>query len=332
MNLRNFTIKAALTLAIAAGTLAAVADVTPATKRHGRRRASPVNTQATTTQSINETRDDTARINAAIRARSSHFHREDGAVVYVDTITGEQWIDSAAIRKVPRMKYPLLTAVNAGVDIWDPIMRVFGQKYGIAGLAFDLSLHNRYFPTFEIGLGTARRTPTGNDYTYRSPLSVYFKIGANYNFLYNSNPDYQFFAGLRYGFSPFAWAIDNVTLSGDYWDETVKFDIPSQHSTAGWGEFVLGLRIRLGGNIHAGWLVRYHMLLHESKNAHGKPWYIPGYGARGQAITGSFTISYTLPLKNKNILVDLPPAPDDERPDTLIAHGDTIIGPGLVIE
>lgn len=97
------------------------------------RRATPITTAATTTQAVNETRDDTARINAARRARSTHYHREDGTTVYVDTVSGEEWIDSTAIRSIPKMKYPLFVDATVGVDIWDPVMRLFGQKHGLLG-------------------------------------------------------------------------------------------------------------------------------------------------------------------------------------------------------
>lgn len=276
--------------------LASAASAMMADQQRPRRRATPVNTAATTTQSVNETRDDTSRINAARRASSTHYHRQDGATVWVDTVTGDEWIDSSTIRQIPRMQYPLLTAVTVGVDIWDPVMRLFGQKHGLIGFNADVSLHNRYFPAFEIGLGQASNTPAGENYSYHSPLSVFFKLGINYNFLYNSSSDYQFFAMARYGFSPFSWNVDNITLGSDYWDQNASFSIPSQHSTAGWFEFGLGLRIKLGANIYAGWMVKYHSLLHESSSVHGEPWYIPGYGTRGQSITGSFSISYTLPL------------------------------------
>ncbi len=332
MNLRSFSLRLGVIALTAFATLAALADDTPASQTTRRRRVTPIVTGATTTQSINETRDDTSRINAAFRARSSHYHREDGAIVYVDTVTGEQWIDSAAMPRLVHMKYPLLVAVNGGIDIWDPVMRLFGQKYGLFGLSFDVSLHNRYFPAFEIGLGYAQRTPTDGNYTYKSPLSVYFKIGANYNFLYNSNPDYAFFAGVRYGFSPFSWSVDNVTLQSPYWHDDATFNIPSIRATAGWIEFALGLRVKLAGNISAGWMFKYHQILHESKDVHGQPWYIPGYGARGQSITGSFTITYSLPINKKTVPPPGEIIPDDERPDTLIFRGDTIIGPDLNIE
>ena len=37
---------------------------------------------------------------------------------------------------------------------------------------------------------------------------------------------------------------------------------------------------------------------------YGKPWYVPGYGARSGALTGAFYLTYTIPFRHK-------PAPDD---------------------
>lgn len=327
------TIRVVAVLVIGFAALAAYATPDDNAPRR-RRRATPVNNSATATQAINETRNDTARINAAHRAASTHYVRNDGAIVYVDTVTGAEWIDSTTIRKGIRMTYPKFTAVNVGVDIWDPVMRLFGQKHGLIGFNSNVSIFNRFFPTVEIGLGTARNAPADFDYTYRSPLSVYFKLGIDYNFLFNSNSDYQFFAGLRYGFAPFSWSVDDITLGSPYWRDDATFSIPSQTATAGWAELVLGLRVRLAGNIYAGWQFRYHSLLHESKSRHGEPWYIPGYGTRGQSITGSFTISYTLPLHRERVNITPDVIPDDERPapsvDAEVAPPDSL--PSTVTE
>lgn len=265
-----------------------------------RRRINPVENPATITQSVNEARNDTARINEARRARSTHFHDDQGRVVYIDTVTGEQWMDSTALMPVVKMKYPLLHAVSAGIDIWDPLMRAFGQDYGLAGAWVELSLHNRYNPIFEFGLGTASHKPSDNNYTYKSSVSPYFKIGANYNFLYNSNPDYQFLGGLRFGFSPFSYSIDDITVNAPYWNETTKFNIPTQHTSATWFELVFGIRVKLWGPVSAGWAFKYHKILHESASKYGKPWYIPGYGSRLGALAGSFSISYTFSLDKLN--------------------------------
>ncbi len=272
----------------------------------GQRRISPVETPATATQAINETATDTARINARRRAASISYVDDRGLTIYVDTITNTEWTDSAALRqsRVPRMQVPLWHTVSVGIDIWDPVMRIFGQQHGIAGAWAQLSLHNRYKPIIEAGLGAAsHRASTGN-FLYRSPLSFFMKIGADYNFLYNSNPDYQFTAGLRYGVSPFSYSVDDVRLPDSYWGETATFNIPAQHVTVGWFEVTVGLRVKLWGPVSAGWQFKFHSILHQSAAPYGRPWYIPGYGTRGTPITGSFSVVYTIPLSGLNKKAD----------------------------
>ena len=61
-------------------------------------------------------------------------------------------------------------------------------------------------------------------------------------------------------------------------------------------QVLFGLRVKVFGPISMGWSIRYKAILHQSAAEFGEPWYIPGYGSRG-AITGSFTVSYTLPIK-----------------------------------
>lgn len=324
---------------IAIGTAVAVAsmylwaqDTEP---RKSRRHTTPITSAATTTQAINETREDTSRINAAFRARSAHFHRDDGAIIYIDTITGEEWIDSTTITQLPRMKYPLIMDVTVGVDIWNPVMRIFGQTHGLTSFVADLNLHNRYFPTVEVGLGSASNEPSDKNFHYTSPLSVFFKLGANYNFIYNNNPDYKFFAGIKYGFSPFKWGLSSATPAPGYWGDVPPFSIPNQSATAGWIEFGIGLRVKLWKNLSAGWSIKYNFLLHESKNIHGQPWYIPGYGTRGMALNGSFTLSYTLPINQKPIKAFVDPedvvpvsnelaSPGITQNDSIIELTDTI--------
>lgn len=286
--------------------LLATLSLLVALEAESRRRMTPVNTQATTTQAINETANDTARINAKRRANSISYLDDRGHTVFVDTITGEEWMDSTVINRVPKMEYPLFDALTVGVNVWDPLMRAFGQHYGLADAWVELSLHNRYKPIVEVGLGAARHKPAGATYTYRSPMSVFFRLGANYNFLYNSNPDYSFFAGLRYGFAPFSFSVDGVTLDSPYWQETAHFNVPSQNVTAGWIEVVAGLRVKLWGPISAGWTFKYQSILHQSKTRYGEPWYIPGFGSRNGHVTGSFSLTYTFGLSHLN-----KPAPAD---------------------
>lgn len=263
------------------------------------RRVSPVNNAATRTQYVNDAAGDSARMLERRRQRSIHYHDDQGRTIMVDTVTGQEWVDSTLLPAPPKMKQPLLFAVEIGANIWDPVMRIFGQKYGGVDFSAALNLHNRYIPTFEAGFGMARNTPAGMNFTYRTPLAPYFKLGADYNFIYNSNPDYRFTAGLRYGFSAFSYSLEDVTLNDNYWGETGTISFPTQNVTAGWFELALGLKVKLVGPISAGWMLRYKSILHKSKPETGDPWYIPGFGTNGTSITGSFSIYYTIPLKRK---------------------------------
>lgn len=238
------------------------------------------------------------------RSRLAERRDANGNIVLVDTVTGSEFIDSTAIAPAVGNIYPLLHAVTVGVDFIDPILRAFGQQYGGIGVWGEVSLHNRFKPIFETGLSSASISPDGLNYTFKSPLAPYFKIGMNYNVFYNSNPDYQLCVGLRYGFSPFKFTITDVTTSdGDYWGETTPVEFPSQSTTAGYFEFVMSIKVKIISNISLGWALRYHSA-HGGKTDIGEAMYIPGFGKRANKLAAGFSIMYTLPL-NKSSFKDV---------------------------
>lgn len=222
-----------------------------------------------------------------------------GNIIFVDTITGTEWVDTTAVKTSKKMQYPLYESLTMGLNIWDPVMRIFGQRYGGADVWAELSLHNRYKPVIEFGLGACNDTPDGQNYTFKTKLAPYFRIGMNYNMFYNNNPAYQLVVGVRYGFTAFSYSIENISIDSDYWGEHEMISIPSQSTTAGFFEFVAGVRVMIAKPISLGWNVKYHALLHEGKAPYGKPMYIPGFGKRGGSFSASFSISYTLPLNKK---------------------------------
>lgn len=229
-----------------------------------------------------------------------------GNTILVDTITGREYIDSTAIKAPPKMIYPTINGLQVGVNLWDAALRIFGQHYGLGGVWAALSIHNRYFPFFEAGIGMANVTPSNSNFTFKTPMAPYFKIGANYNFLYNSSEAYQLYAGLRYGFTPYRYSIDNVTVDDGYWDTSTTFSIPRRSATAGYVELLLGLNVKIVKNLSLGWAVGFHWIAHESKSPYGRPMYIPGYGTRSSQLTGNLMITYTLPLNKKRaVSVDI---------------------------
>ncbi len=281
------------------------------------RRVTPVTPATQSKKSVEKTID---------RTRLAERLDAQGNIVLVDTVTGVEFIDSTAMAERPRNLYPRWQSIDIGVDIWDPVMRMLGQKYGFGSAYVRLSIHNRFFPLFEAGLGKADITPDGSNFTFKSPMAPFFKIGADYNVFYNNSPAYALLVGLRYGFTSYKWSVDDVTVPGSYWDDPSSFAIPSQSATAGFLEISLGVRVKLIGPISAGWQFKFRSMLHESKNIHGEPMYTPGFGKRSSPISGAFSIIYTLPLnRGKVATVDNeggaaaavpPPATDTEGSDS----------------
>ena len=192
--------------------------------------------------------------------------------------------------------YPLLTDLSIGIDISSPLLKVFGQSYANTGIHATLNMWNRLQPTVELGLGWAKNTPDGMNFTYHCKPSPYFKVGVNYNLMFKNSPDYQAIVGLRLGYSPFSYEVTDVNYVNNYWLEYLNFDLTGLHSHALWGEGVVGLKVRIIDRFSVGWLLHYHGIFNYGKNEHAKPWYIPGYGPRGSSLGFSLSVCYTLPL------------------------------------
>lgn len=203
-----------------------------------------------------------------------------------------------SLRRVYK-RYPLLTDVAIGLNIAEPLFMAFGQSYASADVSATLNMWNRLQPTVELGLGWAKSTPDDMNYTYHGKPSPYFKVGANYNFLFKNSPDYQAYLGIRLGYSTFTYDITDVRYLNSYWDEVLPGEIKGERSHALWGEAGAGLRAKLYGPISMGWMIRYHGIFNYGKSNHSRPWFIPGYGPRNGSLGFSLSIYYVLPLHRK---------------------------------
>lgn len=193
--------------------------------------------------------------------------------------------------------YPKLTELSLGLNFGDAILMAFGQKYSSFDVSATLNMWNRFQPVLIVGLGRAKDTPDDMNYTYTGKLSPYFKIGANYNFLFKNEPKYQLYAGVRLGFSPFKYDITNVNISNPYWGEyDYNYQLKGISSTALWGEFLAGLKVNIASNWSLGWEAKFHGMFKCKKNDNGNPWYIPGYGTRNGKWAFGLSLYYTIPL------------------------------------
>ncbi len=193
--------------------------------------------------------------------------------------------------------YPLLTSASVGVNIFDAVMQAFGQKYASLDVWGNLSLHNWFFPTLEVGIGYGSTHPADGNFRYKARPSMYLRLGVDYNFLYKSTPKYQPFVGIRAGFSSFSYDITDVNISSDYWGQDNVVDIPRQHSTAFYGQAVAGVKVQIFNNFSLGWTARYNFMMHCKDGSNSKPWFVPGYGANNR-LSATFSLIYTFPLCN----------------------------------
>ena len=174
--------------------------------------------------------------------------------------------------------YPLYNGMNIGVNFGDAIFQAFGQDYGSYDIWANVSLHNWFFPTLELGVGFANDRPHSGNFTYKVKPSFYAKLGINYNFLYKSNPDYQLFFGLRCGFSSFSYDLKNVDITNDYWGEHQTMDLDGLKSTCVFGEALMGIQVKIVKNFSLGWTARWHFRMSDGEDNYSKPWFVPGYG------------------------------------------------------
>lgn len=234
--------------------------------------------------------------------------------------------DLDTVKKVsPGPVYPLWQSVSIGANFFDGIMKLAGQSYASFDIWGELSLHNWVQPVVAFGVGYADSQPEEGNFRYKGKPSFYAKIGANYNFLYKSNPDYQFHFGLRCGYSNFRYDITDITINSSYWGQSNNFSILNQKAHALYGEVLGGLKVKLWKNISMGWDICYRFKWKVSNGVNSTPWFIPGYGA-GSALSATFSLIYTIPIgkgkKEKAIGEDATAAPlpeTDELPtrDTL---------------
>ncbi len=231
----------------------------------------------------------------------------EGRIILVDTVTGHEYTDTILLRS-PKRIYPTFYAVSVGVNVWDAAARAFGADYGLGSVWAEMSFHNWLNPYIEVGLGSADHTPRDESFRYKSSVAPFFKIGMNYNFLYNSNPHYSVYAGVRLGFSSFSYRIEDGSTSSGYWDMTEPVNVPRQSTSAVYAEGLAGVRVYIFSDIYLGWEIKFHTLLSDKAMPYGKPWYIPGYGTRGSTFAASFSISYQIPLHKKKAAETLPGA------------------------
>lgn len=207
--------------------------------------------------------------------------------------------------------FPAYNGVMAGVNFFDALMKIGGQTYSSFDVSADVSLFNWFFPTVEAGIGFSSSSPENGAFRFKAKPSPYVKLGFDYNFLYKSNPDYQFRLGTRAGMAHTRWEMWDIGPGCDWYIKDGPTEYRDLTTTSWYWEVLAGLRVKIWGPVSMGWTIRYHTFISKARSGVWlRPWFVPGYGV--SPLGGTFSVFVTLGRKRSE---PLRPGIDDALPD-----------------
>lgn len=198
---------------------------------------------------------------------------------------------------IDQSSVPFFNGIFIGYDLSGPLYRVFSDDFLSNEVHIELNLKNRVLPAFELGYGHSdKNSEHGINYKAKAP---YFRVGADYNFLYKKHQTNYLTGGVRYGFTKYDYEITTPVTPDPIWDKNTpptEFDYNKISSSMHWMEFVLGVRTSIFKNLYMGWSLRMRFKLSSGSSDIGNPWYVPGYGIYKSSRFGlSYSITYKIP-------------------------------------
>lgn len=205
-----------------------------------------------------------------------------------DPVAAVQEAVQEVVEKKPR-KPRFLNGAAVGGDLVGLGMKVANSDWSMMEVFARLNFYDKYFPIFEMGIGESDHEgrDIANTFHTRAP---YFRIGCDYNFTKRHNGN-RVFMGLRYAFSTFNYDLDTGELLTDpVWKTAQPFEEHNLRGNAHWAEIVMGIETKLWSIIRLGWDIRFKLRIHEKYSEIGNPWFIPGYGRRGDGLGWGGTV------------------------------------------
>ncbi|WP_405206065.1 DUF6048 family protein [Aquimarina sp. LLG6339-5] len=219
------------------------------------------------------------------------------------TILGQEETNiSARDTLPPSEKYGL----RLGVDIGRLIRTAVNDDYSGFEINADYRVYKNYYLAAEIGNESLLRDETNIEV---EGSGNYIRLGIDYNTYKNwYGMQNNIYAGLRYGFTTFDQTLNNYNIftGTDFFDldnnpENFRNERrESKDLTAGWIEFVLGLKVEVLNNLYLGASVSLRRLVNEEDPAGFENLFIPGYGRTNDfsefGVGYTYTISYLIPF------------------------------------
>lgn len=200
----------------------------------------------------------------------------------------------------PSEKY----GIRVGIDLARILRTGIDDNYQGLELLGDYRISKKIFVAAELGNESLLRDEEN--------ISVegsgsYIRVGADYNSYDNwYGMQNLIYVGLRYGYSIFDQNLERYrifTPSPYFPSEERTTPIEETGLSAGWIEFIVGLKVELFHNIFLSGSVSIKNIVHEQKPDRFDNLFIPGFGRTNDfsniGVGYNYTLSYLIPFKKK---------------------------------
>lgn len=234
-------------------------------------------------------------------------------------------IDSLkAARKAQKLKKrenrepfkPYFSHIKIGTDLSHYANLLLDGDALRAEVTGELSLSNRLFFVLDAGYSSMRSVSVrtiDQSINYRKSADytntgIYIRGGVDYNLLSHQLKNESLFAGFRYGYCNFGHELI-YAIRQDYWapedptEQPVYFIFDEEQGmSAGWAEFVLGIKADIFEHFYVGFTLRSQFLLNLNDGIRIGADDIPGFGKTNDSanLIFSYHLYYRLPFGGKS--------------------------------
>lgn len=200
----------------------------------------------------------------------------------------------------PSEKYGL----RVGADIARIIRSAVNDDYSGFEINADYRVYKNYYIAAEIGNESLLRDEENIEV---EGSGSYIRLGVDYNVYKNwYGMQNNIYAGFRYGFSTFDQTLNSYRIftGTDFFpNEPITETREAKDLTAGWIEFVLGIKVEVLNNLYLGANVSFRRIVNEKDPDGFENLFIPGYGRTNDfsqfGVGYTYTISYLIPFIKK---------------------------------
>ncbi|HMP98140.1 MAG TPA: DUF6048 family protein [Cyclobacteriaceae bacterium] len=188
------------------------------------------------------------------------------------------------------------TGIRVGTDLL--VLGKSFYKEGFYGWEVNGDIDfNKYLFAIDIG-GSGREFYPLETGLY-SNNGVYFRLGADINFLQNDPQGNMLMLGIRYGRSVFNENLQ-ITAIDDFWGEQF-FDLNNTNTRGRWMELTTGLRVKIFKYFMLGYTGRFKFFPKSTAEGELIAYEIPGYGIKDLNIYWGFNyqLFFNIPLKSQ---------------------------------